>query len=102
VSWWSVHEYVSVTLEQVGLWPMVGTPEWCALADGDPVKLAALLDAAQHHALRLELNQESRAEASHAISAAACRRRSIYREKIANENSLIWSGRLGSARITSP
>lgn len=48
---------------------MIGTPEWRALPDG-PVKLASLYDAAQHHALRLELNQEARAEASQAVSAA--------------------------------
>jgi hypothetical protein len=50
---------------------MAGTPEWCALPDDDPVKLAALFDAARHHALRLDVNQAARAEASRDISAAA-------------------------------
>jgi Protein of unknown function (DUF2742) len=35
------------------------------------VKLAALLDAARHHALRLELNQEAQCQASRDVSAAA-------------------------------
>ena len=49
---------------------MAGTPAWCALDDTDPVKLAALLDAAQHWALRVETCQTAECEASHAISAA--------------------------------
>jgi hypothetical protein len=71
VSWWSVHELVSAVLNQVNDWPTAGTPAWCSLSDEDPAKWAALLDAARHHALRLELGQEARAEASKAISAAA-------------------------------
>jgi hypothetical protein len=71
VSWWSVHEHVTPMLEQVDSWPMVGTPEWCALADTDPRKTAALFDAAQHWSLHLEMNQEALAEASRAVSAAA-------------------------------
>jgi hypothetical protein len=54
VSWWDVHTFVSPWLEVVGSWPTAGTPEWCALPDGDPAKIAALCDAAQHHALRIE------------------------------------------------
>lgn len=49
---------------------MAGTPAWCDLADDDPAKINALLDAAQHHALRVEIAQEARCEASQAISAA--------------------------------
>lgn len=71
VNWWDVHEHVTPTLNQVGSWPMAGTPQWCALDDDDPVKLAALLDAAQHWALRVETNQQAECEASRAISAAA-------------------------------
>jgi hypothetical protein len=71
ISWWAVHEFITAVLDQVNSWPMLGTPAWCSLAQGDPAKWAALLDAAQHHALRLELNQEARAEASRAISRAA-------------------------------
>ncbi|OBI90964.1 hypothetical protein A9X00_18230 [Mycobacterium sp. 1245805.9] len=54
----------------VRTFPMVGIPAWCALSDTDPVKLAAVFDAASHWALRLETCQQSRAEASQAISAA--------------------------------
>jgi hypothetical protein len=71
VSWWSVHEFVAPYLDRVGTWPMVGSPEWCALADDDPRKLAALLDGARHWALRVETCQEAECDASHAISAAA-------------------------------
>lgn len=70
VSWWSVHEHVAPMLEQVGSWPMVGTPAWCDLDDGDPVKIAALLDAAQHWALRLETCQQARCDASREIAGA--------------------------------
>ncbi|WP_407689364.1 DUF2742 domain-containing protein [Mycobacterium sp. HUMS_1102779] len=70
VSWWSVHEHVRPFLDRVDSWPLVGSPAWCALPDG-PVKLAALLDAAQHWALRLDSRQEAMSEASKALSAAA-------------------------------
>jgi hypothetical protein len=36
---------------------MAGTPAWCALGDTDPRKVAALFDAAQHWALRVETCQ---------------------------------------------
>jgi len=39
-------------LDRAGGRPTVGTPEWCALGDDDPVKLASLLDAAQQWARR--------------------------------------------------
>jgi hypothetical protein len=71
VNWWSVHEFVCDVLNQVAEWPTAGTPAWCSLASDDPRKWAALLDASQHHALRLELNQEARAAASKAVAAAA-------------------------------
>lgn len=70
VSWWSVHEYVQPVLHRIGSYPMVGTPAWCALADDDPRKLAAIFDAAQHWALRLEVSQEAMANASREVSAA--------------------------------
>jgi Protein of unknown function (DUF2742) len=71
VSWWTVHEFVQPYLDAAGSWPMAGTPAWCLLDDDDPAKWAALLDGAQHHALRVELNQSARAEASRAVSATA-------------------------------
>jgi hypothetical protein len=70
VNWWSVYELVTPVIDEVGDFPLLGTPPWCSLADTDPAKWAALLDAAMHHALRVELNQEARAEASKAVSAA--------------------------------
>ncbi|WP_421876775.1 DUF2742 domain-containing protein [Mycolicibacterium wolinskyi] len=50
---------------------LAGTPEWNQLPDDHPDKLGAVLAAGLHHALRLDLAQERRAEASHEISAAA-------------------------------
>jgi hypothetical protein len=71
VSWWDVHQWVVPRLERVGTWPLLGTPAWVLLDDRDPVKWAAVLDGGQHHALRLELNQEAFAEASRAVASAA-------------------------------
>jgi hypothetical protein len=70
VSWWSVHEFVGAVLNQVNDWPMLGTPAWCSLTHDDPAKWAALLDGAQHWALRVDTCQEARAEASRAVSGA--------------------------------
>lgn len=71
VNWLTVHDYVAPLLRRTGDWPMAGSVEWCALDDGDPAKLAALLDAAQHWALRIETCQQARCEASRDVSAAA-------------------------------
>lgn len=70
VSFWSVHEHVAPMLSQVRSWPTVGTPAWCVLDDGDPVKLAALVDAAQHWALRIETCQQARCDASREVACA--------------------------------
>jgi hypothetical protein len=71
VSWWSVHEHVQPYLDAAGSWPMAGTPAWCLLDDDDPRKWAALLDGAQHWALRVDTCQAAMAEASRDISTAA-------------------------------
>lgn len=71
VSWWPVHEFVERMTATVPGWPMAGSPAWCALADDDPRKLAAVLDAGQHHALRVETAQEERAAASQSVAAGA-------------------------------
>jgi hypothetical protein len=70
ISWWSVHEFVAAVLDQVNDWPMLGTPAWCSLTHDDPRKWAALLDGAQHWALRVDSCQEARGEGGRAISAA--------------------------------
>ena len=70
VSWWAVHEFVAAVLDQANGYPMAGTPAWCSLAHDDPMKLAAVLDAGQHHALRIETEQQARAEASRDVAAA--------------------------------
>lgn len=71
VDWWSVHKFVKPYLDAVGDYPMAGTLAWQELPDDDPRKRAALLDGASHHALRIEHNQRSLAEASRSVSAAA-------------------------------
>jgi hypothetical protein len=71
VSFSDVHEHVAPLLEQVGSYPLVGTPDWCSLPDGDARKIAAIYDAAQHWALRVESCQQARCDASHAVSAGA-------------------------------
>ena len=71
VSWWSVHELIQSVLNQANDWPMLGTPAWCSLAHDNPRKWCALLDGAQHWALRLETCQDARADASKAVCAAA-------------------------------
>ena len=58
-------------LAAVDSWPMLGTVAWSALADDDPAKWAALLDAAQHFALRVDSAQTALAETSRDIAAAA-------------------------------
>lgn len=68
VSWWCVHEFVAPYLDAAA--PMAGTPAWCDLPGTDPAKWAALLDAAQHWALRVETCQEAECEAGRDISAA--------------------------------
>jgi hypothetical protein len=71
VSWRQVHRFVQPVLAQVHDWPMLGTPAWCNLSHEDSRKWCALLDGAQHWALRVEGGQEARADASHAASGAA-------------------------------
>ena len=48
-----------------------GTPAWSQLPDDHPDKLAAVLAAGLHHALRLDAAQAARAQASRDIAAAA-------------------------------
>ena len=71
VNWLTVHEYVIPVLDRVKAWPMAGTPAWCLLDDREPAKMAALYDAAQHWALRVESCQAARCEAGKDIAAAA-------------------------------
>ncbi|CAN5523537.1 hypothetical protein BH09ACT7_BH09ACT7_08440 [soil metagenome] len=66
-----MHELVEPVLTSVGTWPMVGSALWQQLDDHDPMKWAAILDAARHWALRVDTSQEARAEASRAIAGAA-------------------------------
>jgi hypothetical protein len=70
VDWWSVHEFVEPLLSQAGRWPVAGSVTWRQLDDTDPAKWAALLDAARHHALRVDTAQENHAHASKDVSAA--------------------------------
>jgi Protein of unknown function (DUF2742) len=71
VDWLSVHDFVVPLLNEVGCWPMAGTLTWQNLTDDDPVKVAAIFDAARHHTLRVETAQAALAQASRDISASA-------------------------------
>jgi Protein of unknown function (DUF2742) len=71
VNWLTVHRFVGEVLKQVNGWPMAGTPAWCSLAHDDPRKWAALLDGAQHWALRVDACQAAECQASRDISGAA-------------------------------
>ncbi|HEU0191427.1 MAG TPA: DUF2742 domain-containing protein [Mycobacterium sp.] len=70
VSFWETHLWCEQKIDGIDF-PMIGTPQWCRLSDDDPAKMAAVYDAAQHHALRVETAQESRKQASDAVSEAA-------------------------------
>jgi hypothetical protein len=69
VDWWSVHDFVIPLLTEVGTWPVAGTIAWIELDDTDPRKLAAVLDAGRHWALRIDSEQELRAQAAKDVAA---------------------------------
>ncbi|MFV8312166.1 DUF2742 domain-containing protein [Mycobacteroides chelonae] len=69
VSWWPTHVFLEALVAQANQLPAAGSSAWCALADGDPVKLLALAVAGEHHVLRCELDQIAQTEASKAIAA---------------------------------
>lgn len=71
VDWWLVHVFVQPVLRQVGSWPMAGTAAWSELGGDDPRKVAAVYDAARHHALRVDTAQARLADASHDVAGAA-------------------------------
>jgi len=66
-----VHRLVAPILTQIKSWPAAGTLPWQQLANTDPAKWAAILDAARYGALHMQLRQEALADASHEIAAAA-------------------------------
>ncbi|GJO37414.1 hypothetical protein NJB1604_02170 [Mycobacterium marinum] len=70
IDWYSVHEFVFPALREVGSWPLAGSLTWQQLSDDDPAKIAAVLDAGRHWALRVETCQTALAQASRSISAA--------------------------------
>lgn len=69
VTWFDVYGFVVPLLTSAGGRPTAGTPAWNALDDDDPAKLDAVLILGVHMALRLDTEQEQRAEASRAIAA---------------------------------
>jgi hypothetical protein len=71
VNHFPVFEFVEARVYDIDDWPLAGTPAWCLLNDDDPAKIAAVLDAGRHWALRLDCEQHVRAEASRAISGSA-------------------------------
>jgi Protein of unknown function (DUF2742) len=98
VSWWPVYLFVQAAIAQAEVtdWPRAGTPSWCALADGDPRKLCAVLDDASHWSLRVDSLQEAQADAASAVSSAedwpAVARR--IRERVDFHKAKPWARRV--------
>jgi hypothetical protein len=70
VRWFVVYEYVRQLVATTAAgWPAAGTSEWLALADDDPAKIAAVLEAGVHWSLRIDTDQQQRAQASRDIAA---------------------------------
>ena len=76
VAWWPVYEYAAAEAARLGVnlaadpLPVPGTPQWCAMPDGDR-KLAAVLLLGAQYVLALDTRQEALADASKAVAAAA-------------------------------
>lgn len=83
VTWFDVYLFCRNVIQQIlqvdsdtaadviAAGPVAGTPQWSALDDSDPLKLAAVLAYSPHHALRLDAAQAAMADAGSEISAAA-------------------------------
>lgn len=63
-----VHELVAPILQEVPAWPVAGTLCWAELADTDPAKWCALLDAARYQALQMQVRQEHLDDAAKSIA----------------------------------
>lgn len=68
VAWFEVYTFVHALLPETGSWPRAGSPSWAALDDDDPRKIAAVLEAGVHWALRIDAAQTEQAEISHDLS----------------------------------
>lgn len=71
VAWFEAHLFKERAAGWVGERPAAGTPAWCRLPDDDARKTAALLDAGVQWCLRIDTEQELRAEASRDVAGAA-------------------------------
>lgn len=70
VDFLEVHRLVAPILTQIESWPAAGTLPWQQLANTDPAKWAAILDAARYGALHMQLRQEHLADAGKKIAAS--------------------------------
>jgi hypothetical protein len=70
VAWLEVYLFVAPLLAEVAPRPVAGTPDWCALPDDDPRKLAAVIEAGVQQALRIDTEQATKAQAAQDISLA--------------------------------
>jgi hypothetical protein len=94
INWYdTVFTWIRPWLEAIGDWPVIGRPAWSALADDDPRKWAAILDAAQAWALKQETEQVARCEASRDISQcedwSEVSRRQVQRRKAIADGAYI-------------
>ncbi|SIS22211.1 DUF2742 domain-containing protein [Williamsia sterculiae] len=74
VSWAAAHEQLWPVVDRGqrhGDIPIIGTPAWCELPDGDPIKVAAVYAAADQFALHLENLGTALVDASHSVSGSA-------------------------------
>lgn len=75
VTWLPVHEYATALAAQLGVdlgaqLPYPGTIGWLNLADDSPAKKAAMLLAASHRVMHLEIAQEAHAQAAKDVAAS--------------------------------
>lgn len=63
VDWFAVNAFAEPLLAR-GDWPILGTPAWTRLPDGDPDKWRALIDGGRLWALHLACRQEAGKQAA--------------------------------------
>ncbi|MDS1115299.1 DUF2742 domain-containing protein [Gordonia westfalica] len=73
VSWTAAFERLHPVIERMarhGQFPLIGTPEWADLPDGDPRLIGSVYYAAEMHALHLSVRAHAMADASREVSTA--------------------------------
>ncbi|WP_081283334.1 DUF2742 domain-containing protein [Mycobacterium asiaticum] len=71
LDWLTVAQFCDPLVARFDSLPLPGSPEWVALPDCDPAKVAAVLQVGRYWVFDHSCRQEALTEASQAISAAA-------------------------------